>query len=109
MKEYILVARDTDGDGRVLACLGDHVELEAENNLASCDDWYLDEPPGPGLWVWEGEVESYSDDEPMSFYGTYRVPTDDEWRRIRLGLSPFCRTKLEGLFLTMKYDTGVVQ
>ena len=40
-------------------------------------------PPGPGIWIFEGQPSS-----PVSFAGTWRQPTSDEVRRIAAGTWP---------------------
>lgn len=59
-------------------------------------DHDIAETPGPGIWVWEGilKYRSWRDlegcyDQEINWVGSFRAPTEDEWRCIRLGRTPW--------------------
>jgi hypothetical protein len=80
----------------LLFASGEDVERELGEHSRCLDDHDLAEAPAPGVWVWEGRVryKTYVDwegccDSEVSWLGAYRAPTEDEWRAIRLGVSPW--------------------
>ncbi len=50
-------------------------------------DLGLKDPPGPGIYVWEGAF--YSDEDGGSYEGAYREPTSAEWAALMLQKNPF--------------------
>lgn len=49
----------------------------------------LGDPPGPGMWIWEGRIsvhKSYDGDVDVDYDGKYRPATSDEVTRLRAGI-----------------------
>lgn len=83
-----------EGDGAVVWTVGGHVRQEIESVGGRLDDLGL-EPPGPGVWVWEGKghwtpgpYECPADGD-YELRGTWRQPTRPEWEALRAGRCPW--------------------
>lgn len=95
--QRLVIAKGEDGE-LILWASGQDAEREiSESGNHDPGNFDIDEPPGLGLWVWEGIVHyrswgpSYEGeyDCEVTWRGTFRAPTEDEWRAIRLGIRPW--------------------
>jgi hypothetical protein len=92
----LVVAAGRYGDTVVLWADGEDARRELSEVSHTVEDHDIDLPGENGIWVWEGVVKYKSwrswegdYDCEVSWVGAYRVPTEDEWRAIRLGVSPW--------------------
>lgn len=83
-----------ESNGAVVWTVGGHVRQEIEAVGGRLDDLGL-EPPGPGVWVWEGgghwtpgPYECPADGD-YELRGTWRQPTRAEWETLLAGRCPW--------------------
>jgi hypothetical protein len=81
--------------GTVVWTVGGHVRLEMEESgLVTIEELGLD-PPGPGVWVWEGThlwspgPWEYPQDGDVELIGKFRLPTKSEWEALLRGECPW--------------------
>lgn len=70
---------------------GTHALLEDIDEALSSRDASesLGDPPGPGMWIWEGRIrvhKSLDGDVDVDYDGKYRPATSDEVTRLRAGI-----------------------
>ncbi len=90
-----VVAINEKEAGAVLYTVGGHIRMEMEEaGLSHLDDLGL-YPPKPGIWIWEGITiwypgsYEYPTDGEMEFSGKWRLPTNEEWEKIKEGKCPW--------------------
>lgn len=91
-----VVASDGDGNGGVIWYFGGGIWHEIrEVGLHQLGDLGLDDAP-EGISIWEGNFATVQCGNPLDGYdyetetrGAFRAPTDDEWKAIRAGESPW--------------------
>lgn len=88
----VIVFGDT---GAVVWTVGGHVRMQMEEaGLTTLDELDLD-PPGPGVWVWEGKHRwspgpwEYPQDGDVELIGKFRLPTKSEWEALLRGECPW--------------------
>ncbi len=88
------VAFGIRGELCVLWTVGGDVRMEMDEYGMNAVD-VLPEPDSEGIWVWEGRgvwhPGSYEcpNDGEVELVGTYRRPTEEEWRAIQRGECPW--------------------
>lgn len=90
-----VIACDGNGNGAVLWTVGTHVKFEMEEcGLVQLDDLGLDNAPvGISIWtgkyLWSPGPWECPNDGSTDAVGTFRPPTDEEWRAIHEARCPW--------------------
>ena len=105
-----------NGIGQVLWYVGAHIACEIEEGCLDWDDLGLDNAPD-GISIWEGiyrfipEYTKYGQSEGGSTTpeGTFRPPTDTEWKAIRENRNPWDKRnwELPERFVTVTWSCGL--
>jgi len=82
--ERMLVGVNTNCHcGIILEHYGDILHNDVENYTIWLEDLGF-EPPGFGIWIWEGKADVKNDDKEyvVDWIGNWRTPNIEEWEKL---------------------------
>lgn len=94
-KNSLAVVCSSKGSAWVMFYVGAYLDTEIDNVGRDAEDVGIC-PDMDGIWIWEGKFvgggsyNGYSGDyEEWQPCGTHRLPTDEEWEVIKMGICPW--------------------